>query len=195
MIKASHLGLGLSVLTAVVGMACRDPVISDAKDELGDEDSAISPGPYHRAGQPCLVCHSERGGETEFTVAGTIFASATRQVGVDGAEIRMTDADGTQHTTKTNCVGNFFVKPNEWVPKFPVLVAVAKGGTRRSMQSVIGRDGSCAHCHSLNVEKSATGAAVDPKKVAQVYLFGGDEPSAPNGALDCPAPAKKPGSP
>ena len=137
----------------------------------------------------------ERGGETEFTVAGTIFASATRQVGVDGAEIRMTDADGTQHTTKTNCVGNFFVKPNEWVPKFPVLVAVAKGGTRRSMQSVIGRDGSCAHCHSLNVEKSATGAAVDPKKVAQVYLFGGDEPSAPNGALDCPAPAKKPGSP
>jgi len=187
---ARAVGFGACLLVAAVGMACRDPVVGSAKDELGDEDPGISPGEYHRAGQPCLVCHSERGGETEFTVAGTIFASSSRQVGVDRAEVRMTDADGTQYVAKTNCVGNFFVKPGDWSPKFPILVAVGKNGSRRAMQSVIGRDGSCAHCHSrsLKVEHPE-------REVPQVYLFGGDEPSAPNGALDCPVPAKKPGSP
>jgi hypothetical protein len=189
--RGSASRLLLVVCAAIASaVACKDPIPSSQKDELGDEDPGYSPGPYHRAGQPCLVCHSERGGETEFTIAGTIFASPTRQVGVDATEIRLTDADGTQFIAKTNCVGNFFVKPSEWTPKFPVLVTVAKNGTRHSMQSAIGRDGSCAHCHSRKIPVEHP-----ERELSHIYLFGGDEPGAPNGALDCPVSPRRPGSP
>ena len=134
-------------------LSCADPVLSDKVDTLGNETSGVDKGQFHRAGQPCVTCHQEGGpaSDSPFTVAGTVFAQPMRQIGVEGAEIRMTDADGTKHTAKTNCVGNFFVKADEWQPKFPILVEVAKGNNRRSMRSAIGREASCATCHILGL--------------------------------------------
>ncbi len=173
-------------------LSCSDPVLDDAIDAQGNETAEIPQGPLHRAGQPCVVCHQEGGPAADFpfTVAGTIFAQPARQIGVDGAEVRMTDADGTKHTAKTNCVGNFFVKPDEWAPKFPILVEVAKGNLRRSMRSPIGREPSCAGCHVPQIPVS------DPaSQVSHIYLFAGDEPGFPEGALDCAVDPKRPGSP
>ena len=176
---------------AIAFLSCADPVLSDAVDKLGNETSGVDKGEFHRAGQPCGTCHQEGGpaSNSPFTVAGTIFAQPLRQVGVEGVEIRMTDADGTKHTAKTNCVGNFFVKSAEWQPKFPILVEVAKNNVRRSMRSAIGRDASCAGCHTPELE------AADPfSQIGHVYLFSADEPGSPEGAADCKVDPKRPGT-
>jgi mono/diheme cytochrome c family protein len=179
------LGLGLTFTS------CADPVLSDAVTALGPETSGVDKGAYHRAGQPCGTCHQEGGpaSNSVFTVAGTVFAQPLRQVGVEGAEVRMTDADGTTHIAKTNCVGNFMVTPEEWPAKFPILVEIGKGAVRRSMRSAIGRDASCAGCHATGLE------VADPlSQLPPIYLFATDEPGSPEGAADCPVDPKRPGT-
>jgi len=185
------------LLTAVVAICAAascssDPALTDAVDALGNETQGIERGPYHRAGQSCTTCHQGGGPASDFpfTVAGTVFAQPLRQVGVEAAEIRMTDADGTKYIAKTNCAGNFYVTAAEWDPKFPILVEVAKGGVRRSMKGPIGRNASCAFCHSFDLPvKDKT------SMVSHIYLFSGDEPGSPEGAADCPVDPKRPGSP
>ena len=185
------------LLTAVVAVCAAascssDPALSDAVDALGNETEGIEKGPYHRAGQACTTCHQGGGPAADFpfTVAGTVFAQPLRQVGVEAAEVRMTDADGTKYIAKTNCSGNFFVTAAEWDPKFPILVEVAKGGVRRSMKGPIGRNPSCALCHSFDLPvKDKT------SMVSHIYLFSADEPGSPEGAADCPVDPKRPGSP
>jgi hypothetical protein len=182
----------LITLFVVSFVSCADPVLSDAVDAQGNETSGIDKGEFHRAGQPCVTCHQEGGPASDFpfTVAGTVFAQPLRQVGVESAEIRMTDADGTKHMAKTNCVGNFFVTAKDWQPKFPILVEIAKNNVRRSMRSPIGRDASCGSCHTQELEPS------DPlSQVGHIYLFATDEPGAPEGAADCKVDPKRVGSP
>jgi hypothetical protein len=171
------------VAAGAAALSCSDPFLDGQNDAQGNETSGVEQGQYHRAGSACVTCHREGGeaSDAPFTVAGTVFAQPLKQVGVDSVEIRMTDADGTKFLTKTNCVGNFFVTPAEWVPKFPILVEIAKGGVRRSMRSVIGREPSCAVCHSSDLPPK------DPfSAVGHIYLFSGDEPGSPNGSDDCP---------
>jgi len=175
----------------LLGPSCTDPVLDETIDAQGNETEGIEQGPYHRAGQRCVACHQQGGtaSGSPFTLAGTIFAQPQRQVGVDGAEIRLTDADGTKYIAKTNCVGNFFIRPGEWDPKFPVLVAVFKSGTQRSMQSPIGREADCAGCHTIDLPPK------DPlTQMPHVYLFGGDEPARPNGDPSCPVDPIRPGT-
>lgn len=179
-------------LTLLASLSCSDPVLDDAIDEQGKETSGVPEGEHHRAGQPCVLCHQADGPASDsiFTVAGTVFAQPKRQVGVEKAEVRMTDSDGSKYIAKTNCVGNFFVKTSEWNPKFPILVEVAKGGVRRSMRSPIGREPSCGKCHRLSIPPA------DPySQVGHIYLYSGDEQGTPDGALDCPVDPKRPGSP
>ena len=176
----SRLGFMTLAVCALLGASCSDPIQSGRIDELGKEVSGIPKGEYHRAGQPCVVCHSKNGPASNavFTVAGTIFAGPQVKVGVANAVVRMTDSLGTKHIAKTNCVGNFKVTPEEWDPKFPILVAVAKGGTLRRMNSVIGREPSCGTCHTTRNDR-------DPnQQLIQVYLFGTDEVGPK--PTDCP---------
>jgi hypothetical protein len=177
------------VIAAAV--SCSDPVLDDAVKALGNETANVPKGPYHRAGQPCGVCHQPGGpAQSPFTVAGTVFAQPLRQVGVEGAEVRMTDAEETKFIAKTNCVGNFFVRPSEWNPKFPILVAIGKNKVQRVMSGPIGREPSCAKCHS-----SALPPADPFSQAGHIYLYGADEPGSPQGAADCPVDPKRPGSP
>jgi hypothetical protein len=193
--RSIFLTLPMASVASVASLAflsCADPVLSDAVAAQGNETSGIDKGELHRAGQPCVTCHQEGGPASRFpfTVAGTVFAQPLRQVGVEGAEVRMTDADGTKHTAKTNCVGNFMVKSSEWDPKFPILVEVAKNNVRRSMRSAIGRDASCASCHSPTID------IADPlSQVGHIYLFATDEPGSPEGAADCKVDPKRAGTP
>jgi hypothetical protein len=174
-----NLALPIVLTFAIIG-ACGDPIHDGAVKQMGNETSGVPVGQYHRAGQACVVCHQDSGPANQvFTVAGTVFAQPNTLVGVDQAEVRMTDSAGTKYIAKTNCVGNFFVTPDQWNPQFPILVRVAKGGTARTMQTPIGREGSCGFCHHKQIYQEDQFTVMP-----HVYLFGGDEPGGPS--ADCP---------
>ncbi|MEO7332075.1 MAG: hypothetical protein ABI193_26100 [Minicystis sp.] len=137
----------LAVLLALAG-GC-DPVQGDAVSALPDEVAGVGPGPLHRAGQPCTLCHDGSiGSPGEFAVAGTVFLQPGSGVGVKGALVSMTDATLTTRVAKTNEAGNFFLKPDEWTPVFPLRnIVVTSGATTVTMYSEVGRDGSCGKCH------------------------------------------------
>lgn len=140
-----------AALLAIAG--CGDPVLDAQREALGDEVAGIPKGPAHRAGQPCLVCHSRTGKVPPFmSIAGTIFQKATNDVPVEGAKVVMTDTTGYVKEASTNCVGSFYVEEAAWTPWFPVRVEISYTSANgelfeAKMKSEIGRDGSCASCH------------------------------------------------
>ncbi len=137
-------------------LACSDPVTSGAINALPPENPNVPVGEYHRAGQPCVLCHNPSGPASadDFSVAGTVFAQPQTAVGVENATVAFTDTQGTTFTTTTNCVGNFFVKKSDWDPAFPIFVRIFKNGVSRTMQGQIGRERSCANCHNDPVTNS-----------------------------------------
>ncbi|MFO0675581.1 MAG: hypothetical protein U0169_03545 [Polyangiaceae bacterium] len=192
-IHAFALGM-VSLAVAAGSFACGDYVTDKLVERQGDETPGYPVGEFHRPGQQCSACHGQNGSaKPEFTVSGTIFSGPQSLVGVDSVEVQMTDAVGTRYIAKTNCVGNFFVKPDEWSPKFPILVRIKKGFTAVQMQSPIGREGSCAGCHKAKPLTQAESRSSMP----HVQLFGGDEPPS-TGSSDggvCPVDASVPGFP
>ena len=162
----------VAIAASLFALSCTDPIHDGGVKATGCEVGGVPKGPLHRAGQPCGVCHQESGPAASiFTVSGTIFAQPSNLVGVDQATVTFTDARGSVHTTQTNCVGNFFVRPEEWTPSFPILVRVSKNASPPAdMQSQIGRETSCANCHVTSIPPD------DPtSQVPHVYL-GIDEP-------------------
>jgi len=174
----------------LAALSCNnDDVIEDQVALQGNEVERVPVGEFHRAGRRCVVCHHEGGESSEhpFVVAGTIFAQQKRDVGVGGAEVLLTDSDGSKFIAKTNCVGNFFVKPADWAPKYPIIVDIQKSGVRRSMRSAIGREGDCGSCHKVAVTNPLA-------EMEHVYLFGTDEPGLPGGDPACPVDPVRPGA-
>jgi hypothetical protein len=161
--------LGLAVL-AIAGACDVDAVHDGEVAALGPEPNGGTPGPNHRPGQPCLVCHGGSGpASTQFALAGTIYQAQTGAlVPQNGASIAVNDATGSKATATTNTAGNFFILQSQWAPVFPVHVdSVGYNDVSTGMETHIGRDGSCATCHS------------DPAGgdlVGHVYLAPGDEP-------------------
>jgi len=184
--------IGLASVAVVAGsIACSDPIPDRFVERQGDEVPGYPVGEFHRPGQACLACHVENGSaDSVFSVGGTIFSGPQTLVGVEGAEVQMTDSVGTTFIARTNCVGNFFVKPDEWLPRFPILVRVKKGITAVQMKSPIGRDGSCASCHQAREQTLAETRSSMP----HIQLFGGEEPTgaaATDGGV-CPVDAAIP---
>lgn len=164
----------VAVLAAASATGCTDPIPDFAIRDLGGERDGIPQGEHHRAGQPCTVCHD--GNEApEFSLAGTVFAQSSSTIGVDGASVFITDSAGASYTAKTNCVGNFFVRKQEFDFSFPILVSVASksGSVRQTMNSHIGRARSCASCHITGVPPD------DPRfasSVQHVWLYTEGDP-------------------
>ncbi len=158
MMRAHHslLALVAALAAASAFSACStDPVHDDAVSALGPEAANIPQGQYHRAGQPCVVCHGPEGpANTQFSIAGTVFfgpANSSAPVGVGNVTVQLEDDSQSKFSVTTNCVGNFWVKPSDWNPAFPVLASIAGNpeGTmlQQTMVSHIGRDPSCGDCH------------------------------------------------
>jgi hypothetical protein len=145
-------GMAPALLSVLAGACALDPIHQSEVDALGGETPGVPQGPFHRAGQPCTVCHGPEGPASQrFSLAGTVFAGLDRTVGVDQAEILMVDALGSSPppgSVITNCVGNFFVPPEVWTPAYPIRVAVSTASGGAEMIAHIGRDGSCASCHA-----------------------------------------------
>lgn len=171
----------VAVVVSIAACVVDDPVHERRVEELGGETMG-GPSAFHRAGQPCTVCHRADGpAKSDFSMAGTIFAGKDTLVGVENALVQLVDAKGTSPTfpVTTNCVGNFFVSRAAWDPKFPVQVRITKGEATRPMKSAIHRAGSCAECHEA---KSPPSDALT--KAPAVFLFDGEEPGGPSRA--CP---------
>ena len=68
----------LGGLFALTSLSCTDPVLDDQIEALGPETG--NPGPTHRPGQPCVLCHSQLGpaSDSVFLLAGTVYDSPTR---------------------------------------------------------------------------------------------------------------------
>jgi len=139
--------LRLALLGPLLG-GCGDPVRDSAVDRLGPEVSGVPKGPLHRPGQPCLLCHSDAGGEEPFSLAGTVYIDAPSATVIDGVEVHIVDSAGKKFSTVTNCAGNFIARPSDYSPDFPCWVSLRSGNVLREMDSPIYREGSCAACHS-----------------------------------------------
>ena len=145
----------LALPVAALG-GCSDPVVGDAIAALGPEIEGVPEGPLHRPGQPCNLCHD--GGEARvFALAGTVFATSDSLVAAPANEVRLVDSLGATFTATTNCAGNFFVLPEDFFPKYPVWVTVARGEAEIEMESPIGGEGACASCHEDPVGPGAVG--------------------------------------
>jgi hypothetical protein len=122
----------LSVILAALGLvtclACGGHDDDDKNNEL------MAPG------QNCLACH-------RFTVAGTVFGSASADSGsgLAGVSVVITDANSVDTTLTTNAAGNFFSSAALALPL--KKAAVVRNGTRTEMGGVPA--GDCNRCHSL----------------------------------------------
>ncbi len=141
----------VAALAAGLACGCRnDPVPQAIIDGLPPDSSPN--GPLHRPGQPCLACHDNYGGATEFAVAGTLFAldsTGTKLVPAPNITVNVLDSSpngGSSLHACTNSVGNFYILSSNWTDITFPLSPTAAG---LSMQSLVGRDGSCATCHKL----------------------------------------------
>jgi hypothetical protein len=172
---------------ALVSVGCADPVADAEIAALPGEVPGIRPGPEHRAGQPCTLCHSDEGGRNPtFSVAGTLFQkpseATTTKVPIEGAVIQVTDATGALRRLVTNCVGNFFVEESDWQPVFPLFVNLtnAATGSNFDMTTKIGRSSSCATCHEDPAGTDSPG---------HIYLMSDlTAPDMPVPPLDCDQP-------
>lgn len=138
-----------TVFGAMVAVACGgDPVRDRAEESLGPEAPGEQPGPTHRAGQPCAVCHRDDGPARAFVVAGTIFERAGEKKGAEGIVVELADRAGARRQVITNAAGNFFVASEDWPAAWPVTAKLVIDGETRAMKTLIQREASCAKCHS-----------------------------------------------
>jgi hypothetical protein len=137
-------------LGAALGVGCRyDPIPEEKLDKLPPEDPE-GPSELHRAGQPCVDCHSEyEGADPLLAIGGTVYEqnpSTFQLIPVEGVFVTLFDAAGASQKACTNAAGNFYVTREDWPDAaFPLTVQVGN----RFMRSLIGRDRSCATCHKL----------------------------------------------
>ncbi|MGH7285903.1 MAG: hypothetical protein ACRELY_30665 [Polyangiaceae bacterium] len=149
------------MLVACLGGAACNPTHADQIDALGGEAPGVRTGPTHRPGQPCLVCHDGAIGDPQaFSVAGTVYEMAGGNAPARGARVDLVDANGSAFTAITNEVGNFYISPSQWSPRFPMQTQIESGSSPVVMQTLISRDGSCAGCHVDPPSASSAGRVV-----------------------------------
>jgi hypothetical protein len=140
-----------------------NPVHDDEVTALGPEARGVTPGPLHRPGQPCLVCHGTFGPAwVEFSVGGTVYVEAGQATPAIGAVVSVEDITGASFATATNAAGNFYVLLRDFSPAFPILprVVSADGGVAQTMMTYVARNGSCAACHSNPPGATSAGPVV-----------------------------------
>lgn len=140
----------------VLLIGCGDPLREEAILALGNEVPGVIAGPLHRAGQPCLTCH-DGDHATPLRVGGTIFLDNKSDKAAVSALVRLVDGTGHEHRTATNCAGNFFVRPGDFDPQWPLWVRVEFDGWIQEMESPVNVDGSCASCHGPEKHSQSTG--------------------------------------
>ncbi|HEY0709627.1 MAG TPA: hypothetical protein VGG33_22640 [Polyangia bacterium] len=146
------------LLSAYLLTACADPVLDQKLAALGPE-SPEGPGPNHRPGQLCVVCHNPAGdAKPHFALAGTVYRDKGGKVPIGDVEVILTDARGSKFVGKSNCSGNFYFPIESTTPAFPVWVSMKKNDHQINMESAIFREPDCALCHSEPAGPTSAGA-------------------------------------
>ncbi len=171
MCKRAQLGC---LALALAGASCTDPVRDHSIQLLGTEVGG-GPGPEHRPGQPCVLCHSDGGPASakKFVIGGTIFeTSEAKSKGAADVRVLFIDAASSQRETQTNSVGNFFVREEEWPDlTFPFRVGLVANKKVIPMTTTVNREGSCNECHMPSAASSLAFASQDPRaSVGQIYV-------------------------
>jgi hypothetical protein len=176
--RIGHIALTLPLLVVALApvAACdMDPVHSELVNQLGPEAPSIPKGPYHRAGQPCVLCHGDEGPASEkFALAGTVFygpnTTGIGLIGACGVTVYIEDDTGAMVNVTTNCVGNFWLSAAQYPLSFPLLVTIAgtpTGSTNsgeQKMVSFISREPSCGMCHQVQ-----SGLSTQPNQIVNYY--------------------------
>jgi hypothetical protein len=156
---------GLFVYPAVVAMlpalaTCVDATHDQQVQALGGEVNGVPPGPDHRPGQPCLVCHGGQGPASgQLSVAGTAYAVYQQSTPAVGASVQIEDITGAVFTLRTNEVGNFYIPVQDWQPTYPLgQIQVSLGPASEQMTTHVGRDGSCCSCHQSQAGPTSPGS-------------------------------------
>jgi hypothetical protein len=139
---------GCLLLGVLGAAACIDAEHDTQVAALGAEDG--SPGPTHRPGQPCLVCHGGSGpASLTLSIGGTVYDTQGQAPPSGGASVQIEDVDGHVFVTMTNDAGNFFLTPQQFTPRYPIQMQVTSpdGTMTQQMLTHSSRDGSCADCH------------------------------------------------
>lgn len=197
--RIGHIALALPlalVALAPVAACDMDPVHANLVSQLGPESPNIPKGEFHRAGQPCGVCHGDDGPATEkFSIAGTVFygpgtMTNGQLMGAGSVTVYLEDDNHTRFQVQTNCVGNFWVRPQDYQPAFPVVVTIAgpttTGGTaQRSMVSHIGREPSCGMCHQVQSYPTQPGAITNYYQSPGTIYLTADDPNYKGDPTTC----------
>jgi hypothetical protein len=156
-------------------LACEDPVKQAAIAQLGPEAPGIEPGPLHRPGQPCVLCHDGSDpAVSRLAYGGTLVAEAKTEMPLSGVDVILSDARGRRGRATSNCAGNFFLRPGEVDLQFPVWISLAAGTDTIAMESPIFREASCATCHR---------GTLGPRSAGPIFLFPDPRPIPPG--LSC----------
>ena len=115
------------------------PVHDQEVQALGPENPEIPPAQYHRAGQPCTVCHGPEGpAQTQFSIAGTIFGTPyieqqanDRLSAGNDANISMIDDFGQRRPAIEQLRRQLLGDPSAFNPAFPILVRSIAGRRQR----------------------------------------------------------------
>jgi hypothetical protein len=148
-------------------LGCGDPAADAAVSALGPETPGVPPGPKHRPGQPCLVCHGPSGAaRSPFSLAGTLYREKGKPAVLGRADVAVTEATGRKFVVRSNCAGNFYVSPVDFTPRAPFWVSVTYLAETIDMESPVYREGSCASCHHEPAGALSAGAVflVEPDR-------------------------------
>jgi hypothetical protein len=186
----------LSIAGAALLAACANPAVDARIEALGEEPLPdLADFQYHRAGQPCVLCHGEYEEEEPImSIGGTIYQKAGSLLPADRVTVLVWDSSGDANLPRsavTNCVGNFFFTKEEFNPVFPLHVEVSyevvgsDDPRKQPMATRIGREGSCAGCHS---EPPSELGSVTQASPGHVFASPNADTEFPPIAADCPVP-------
>lgn len=158
-------GAGDTVAPAPDPFAAPSVCTSGVKSSINESE-----GPKMGPGWACNTCHADSNaatGENDapiFAFAGTVYPSAHEPKdciasGSEGAEIEITDANGTVYTQLANPVGNFFDETEGFA--FPYSAKIKFQGRERSMLS-LQAIGDCNSCHTEKGDLAAPGRILLP---------------------------------
>lgn len=117
-------------------------------------------GASMRPGEACISCHAKEGEGPAFSIAGTLFPTPHEPndcVGVPstaGAQIVITEKNGTVHTLSVNDAGNFSYQSRSF--GYPYQAKVVYQGRERQMVETQ-TSGDCNVCHSETGTQNAPG--------------------------------------
>jgi hypothetical protein len=154
--------IGIVLAACIAGAAVLSACGSSSGDDAPPEncstarESDVDEGPTMRPGGDCIGCHASEGEGPSFTIAGTLMGALnddTNCDGISGAQVVITDANGTEHVLVTNSAGNFFT---EKAVAFPYSAKIVVDGTERAMAAKQS-SGACNSCHTAHGANGAPG--------------------------------------